>query len=106
MIDIQVFSILSYLIDPVLLGVILLQAGDIVTTQYALSRGGRELNGLAAKAMGKLGIIPGLLALKLPILGAVIWFWQGIGSLWQWFALVVSAAIVVWNLNQIYQARR
>ena len=94
------------MIDPILLGVILLQAGDIVTTQYALAHGGRELNKLAAKVMDKLGVVPGLLAMKLPLLGAAIWFWPILDPLWQWFALIVSAAIVAWNLNQIHRARR
>ena len=110
MIDIQLFSALSYvievLIDPLLLGVILLQAGDIATTQYALAHGGRELNKLVAKVMDRLGVMPGLLAIKLPLLGAVIWVWQDIGVLWQWFAFGVSAALVAWNPNQIRKARR
>lgn len=105
MIDIQLFNVLSYFINPILLGVILLQAADIVTTYYALTHGGWERNKFVAKIMDKLGVLPGLLVTKLPITGAVIWFWQGIGSMWQWFAFGVSLAIVVWNLNQIRKAR-
>ena len=55
-----------------LFALILLQYGDVWSTWRVIGRGGRELNPLVAWLIARLGLMPGLLALKVPIcLGAI-----------------------------------
>lgn len=55
-----------------LTGLLLLQYGDVWTTYRLLERGGRELNPIVAWPIKRLGLLPGLLAVKLPICAALI----------------------------------
>lgn len=94
------------MIDPILIAIIALQAGDLVTTHYALGKlGGYERNKLLAGLMKRVGVLPALLLTKLPLLGGVVYAWELISLPWQWFALAVSVALVINNLVQIRKAR-
>ena len=54
-----------------------LQIGDIWTTYYVLKKGGRELNPIAVKAMEILGVLPGLIAIKIVFIAITAYYLYG-----------------------------
>lgn len=52
------------LIDALFILFVILQAGDFWTTRKVLSQGGREQNPIADWFMGKMGLVPAMLLLK------------------------------------------
>ena len=76
-----------------------LNAVDVAETAYIVAKGGVEANPIIRPLTQRLGVIPGLLAYKLPLL-VLVWFYA-----MQFPVLValnvVFAAVVVWNAVQI-----
>ncbi len=84
---------------------ILLQLLDIYTTQRILSRGGRELNKPLAWLMGRLGILPALLVVKVPVMAAMLWACWDVAEPWGLVGLAMCCVTyvgVVWhNFHQM-----
>ena len=81
----------------------LLQIADIITTVIGLKRGGEELNPLARKLFGMLGVIPAAILMKLlgtaPIVATIMlypkYWWAG--AVFAFFTL----GVVINNLFSI-----
>jgi len=76
---------------------------DAAATAYALyMQIGREQNKAMAWAMGKVGLVPALLLLKLPQIGTLFYTLQT-SILWVPLWVGVYIAVVVWNLSVIFK---
>ena len=79
-----------------------LNLADIYTTHRILGRGGSELNPLMAKLVARVGVLPGLLLVKVPlvtVLGLLMFLGGLQGQYWV-LLLAVACAVyvyVVWN---------
>ena len=74
---------------------------DVYTTMQILRQGGRELNPLMAWLMGKIGPLPAMLALKVPLLAAMGLMLTDVPQ-WMLLALLaLYACVVVNNLRVI-----
>ncbi len=84
---------------------VLLQLLDIYTTHRILECGGRELNKPLAWLMGRLGVVPGLLVVKVPVVAVMLWACWDVAAPWGLVGLAVCCVIyvaVVWhNLLQM-----
>jgi hypothetical protein len=71
-----------------------LQAADVVTTWRILRSGGRELNPVYNLLIDKLGALPALLLIKVPVvigIGIATYFFQ---SLWFWTVILAACCTV------------
>ena len=82
---------------------LLLQYGDIWTTYRLLAKGGRELNPVVAWPIRRFGVLPGLLAVKLPLCAALVaGTAAGLMPAWVLTGLcVLYIAVVAHNLLQL-----
>lgn len=77
-----------------------LQAADIYTTYTLLSSGGRELNPVMRWAMDKLGMVRGLVIMKLLTVGLVVVLFNEALTFW---LCIFYAGVVGWNTYQLYK---
>lgn len=92
--------------DLVLLYVLTaLQLGDIWTTQYALRniKVAKEANPVVRKLMDKLGILGGLLVLKVPF---IVLIWTSTLPMWLMLGLIAFYGYVVVNNTRIILKHR
>ena len=92
--------------DLVLLYVLTaLQLGDIWTTQYALRniKVANEANPVVRKRMDKLGILVGLLLLKVPF---IVLIWTSTLPMWLMLGLIAFYGYVVVNNTRIILKHR
>ena len=92
--------------DLVLLYVLTaLQLGDIWTTQYALRniKAAKEANPVVRKLMDKLGILGGLLVLKVPF---IVLIWTSTLPMWLMLGLIAFYGYVVVNNTRIILKHR
>ena len=92
--------------DLVLLYVLTaLQLGDIWTTQYALRniKVAKEANPVVRKLMDKLGILGGLLVLKVPF---IVLIWTSTLPMWLMLGLIAFYGYVVVNNARIILKHR
>ncbi len=88
---------------------IILSVLDVATTVYALRNrtGVAEGNPVMAAAMGKLGITPALVLLKVVALGALFWLVPVEGNeQGYWAAVAVMVAVVLNNLYAIKRTKK
>lgn len=80
---------------------VLLQAGDVYTTNRILANGGREANPVIAWVMGKLGRYWWLskVAVMLPI-ALLVWLSPGYHTLMALLFMVILYLWVVWHNSQ------
>ena len=83
----------------------LLQVADIGTTVMFLKRNGFERNPLVAKAMDRLGVIPGLVLVKTVLIGPVIYFAM-LGAVPEWVIWAMSMFYVAVVINNIMVIRK
>jgi len=84
---------------------IFLQLADAVSTVLVLRNGGYEKNPIVAWVMRKIGVIPALLATKIPVTLACVWA-MGAHSIAPYiFApfLAISVWVVVHNLRVYFR---
>lgn len=87
-----------------ILALILLQVADAISTILVLRSGGREKNPIIAWCMGKIGVIPALLATKIPLTAAAVWALQQHSIATYVFAPVLALyAWAVWNNFRVYR---
>jgi len=78
---------------------------DVYTTMQILKQGGRELNPLMAWLMGKIGPLPAMLALKVPLLVAMglmltdVPPWMLLALLALYVFVVANNLRVIWRLS-------
>ena len=77
-----------------------LQLGDIWTTQYALRniKAAKEANPVVRKLMDKLGILGGLLVLKVPF---IVLIWMYPMPMWLLLSLIAFYGYIVGNNARI-----
>ena len=82
-----------------------LQLGDIWTTQYALRniKAAKEANPVVRKLMDKLGILGGLLVLKVPF---IVLIWTSTLPMWLMLGLIAFYGYVVVNNTRIILKHR
>ena len=82
-----------------------LQLGDIWTTQYALRniKVAKEANPVVRKLMDKLGILGGLLVLKVPF---IVLIWTSTLPMWLMLGLIAFYGYVVVNNTRIILKHR
>lgn len=90
------------------LGAFLTMLGDVVTTWFALTKlSGSfiEANPVVVALADKIGLLPGLLALKVGFTALMIgcYMWEDEGEKWHVLAIVVAfhALVTAWNAIQI-----
>ena len=90
--------VLLYVLTP-------LQLGDIWTTQYALRniKVAKEANPVVRKLMDKLGILGGLLVLKVPF---IVLIWTSTLPMWLMLGLIAFYGYVVVNNTRIILKHR
>jgi len=75
---------------------IALQLADCITTYIALQGANHEANAFLAKLFAKVGLVPGLLLTKLPLI-AIVWFGKDLIHPYVFIALCVLYLWVVVN---------
>lgn len=80
----------------------LLNLADVYTTHRILGRGGSELNPLMVKLFARVGVLPGLLLVKVPLVAGLglLMFLGGLQGLYWLLLLAAACAVyvyVVWN---------
>jgi hypothetical protein len=101
-------SALHLVAAALIAAIVLLQAADVVTTAKALHAGAVELNPLARRLFGALGVLPAAIALKLlgtaPIVALALLYPR------LWPVPLAYAATLVWvvrhNLRELALQRR
>lgn len=99
------------LLLPLLAGLlVLLQLLDIYTTHRILAAGGRELNKPLAWLMGRLGVLPALLVVKVPVMAAMLWACWHVAEPWGLIGLGVCCVsyigVVGHNFHQLWLMTR
>lgn len=82
---------------------VVLNIADIGTTAYVLTHGGQEANPVMKWIIDKIGIIPGLLGVKAPLLAVCYFFITQEVILLTLCA--IYAGVVFWNVQQVIKAR-
>ncbi|ROR23047.1 hypothetical protein EC845_1961 [Comamonas sp. BIGb0124] len=88
-----------------------LNLADIYTTQRILGRGGSELNPLMAKLFARVGVLPGLLLVKIPLVAGLglLMFLGGLQGRYWLLLLGAACAVylyVLWhNLREMRKQR-
>lgn len=86
--------------ELLLVAFIILQLADGVTTYRILSDGGRELSKMYRFLFDKIGMVPALILVKTPIVGAFFYVFF-MNPKYTLFALGLAAAIAGWNVYQL-----
>lgn len=86
---------------------VILQGADIWSTWRVLAAGGRELNPVVAEFIARLGLLPGLVAVKLPpTLAAVAATYYGLLPWWLLAGLcALYVGVVANNLRALRRMR-
>jgi hypothetical protein len=88
------------------LALFVLNVMDVISTRRALAEGCTEANPLMAWVMDRLGVVRGLLAVKLPLLGIIGYcVWSGIATDVALYVLIaIYTAVVINNVRLVWKA--
>lgn len=82
-----------------LAAIVLLNVLDVLTTMHVLSKGGREINPMVSWMIGKLGIVPALLVVKVFALGVL---YSQLAVIPMYILLIIFAVYVAVLANNVH----